>query len=166
MRTIFSMPMTRTKVRRPVVVAAMAAALTASVTGVAAASAPNPGFYTDHPLLGAGVVTSSAPDLRVGDCIMLGNGSARLTITAPVGGVADISWTGTAETTQTHSADIWHDTFTFKDFNGNTLGQSQRLDGPPMSVIGKFYSWTVPGQVNISSSNFAAIRQVTWKSEC
>ncbi|MFB4297699.1 hypothetical protein [Actinomadura sp. NTSP31] len=167
MRTIISRPVTRTKAWRPALVAAMAVGMTAAVTGVASASAPNPGFYTDHPLIDTanGIMTSTVPDFRVGDCILFGSGSL-FTIRTPVNGVSDISWTGAVETTHTNSADVWHGTFIFKDSAGKTLGQSPRLDGLPMSIVGKIYSWTIPSRVNINPVVFSLIRQITWEGEC
>ena len=168
MRTIFSMSITRANARRPAVVAAMAVATTAAVTGVASASAPNPGFFTDHPSIDAahGILTSSVrPDFRVGDCILFED-SSTFTMRAPVSGVSDITWTGVAETTHTSNADVWHSTFIFKDFAGRTLGQSPRLDGLPMSEVGRIYAWTIPSRVNINPTIFALIRQITWKGEC
>jgi hypothetical protein len=167
MRTIFSAPVTRAKVRRPVVVAAMSAAMMAAVTGVASASAPNPGFLITHPSIDAahGILTSSLfVEFDVGDCVQFGGSS--FTMRAPVSGVSDISWTGIVETTHTNSADVWHGTFIFMDSAGNTLGQSPRLDGLAMSIVGKVYSWTIPSQVAINSTNFALIRKITWKGEC
>jgi hypothetical protein len=168
MRTSFSAPLTRAKVRRPAVVTAMIAAMMAAVTGVAGASAPNPGFLTTHPSIDAanGILTSTLPvEFDVGDCIQF-EGDSSFTMRAPVSGVSDISWTGVAETTHTNNADVWHGTFIFKDSAGNTLGQSPRLNGLPMSIVGKIYRWTIPSQVNINSTIFALIRQITWKGEC
>lgn len=149
-------------------VAAMVVAMMAAVTGVAGATAPNPGFITTHPSIDTrnGILTSTLPvEFDVGDCIQF-EGASFFTMNAPVSGVSDISWTGVAETTKTKHADVWRGTFIFKDSAGNTLGQSPKLDGLQMSVIGKIYRWTIPSQVNINSTFFALIRQITWKGEC
>jgi hypothetical protein len=145
---------------------AMFVAMMAAVTGVASASAPNPGNITASASLDGNGLSSTLPvDFFVGDCIEFG-GSSFLTARPPVNGVADISWSAVVETTHTSKADIWHGTFIFKDSNGFALAQSDKLDGPPMRTVGQIYRWTIPAQVHLSSTSFALVRKITWVGEC
>ena len=102
-----------------------------------------------------------SPDLSVRGTAGSGIGAAHGVLTSELFVEFDVG--DCVETTHTNSTDVWHGTFIFMASAGNTLGQSPRLDGLPMSIVGKVYSWTIPSRVTINSTNFALIRKITWR---
>jgi hypothetical protein len=158
---------TGVKARHPAAVLVLVAALMAAVTGVANASAPNPGFRTVAAGFDAsGTLISSLPtDFAVGDCTQF-HGS-RIVMSRPgADGGTDLEWQAQASTSKTSNADIWFGTFTFKTAFGTVLGTVNHLEGARMTLINHTYTWTVPAHTTIDPALFGSITQVVWKGEC
>jgi hypothetical protein len=166
-KTILSRRATGVKARRPAAVLVLVAALMAAVTGVANASAPNPGFRTVAAGFDAsGTLISSLPTgFPVGDCTQLDGSRFVMSRPGADGGV-DFDWQARAFTSKTSNADIWFGTFTFKTAFGTVLGTVNHLQGVRMTQINHVYTWDVPGHTTIDPALFGSITQVVWKGEC
>jgi hypothetical protein len=153
----------------PLLLAALAAALTATLFTPGVASATQGSLEVPVvPVVFNGVrfdLSSTLPgDLGIGDCVAQAGSNVELPRPNILGGTT-LTWNQTAYSRDPSSGgDIWHGTF---NFYGNTNFLFKvRLDGPPMKNAGEMVPWTRTKVIGITWDTYDKIDTVVWVGDC
>jgi hypothetical protein len=107
--------------------------------------------------------TSGVTPTQVGDCIMFAN----LRVSRPTStGFTKVRFIFNTSTKHTNHSDQWHNSWKIKDFNDQTIGTVNNIDGVQMPTANVAYLGEIDTSISMTTAQWLQIAQVVWTGSC